>query len=109
MKSENAARITVEVRGRGNEVKGCKGIPSLFSTVNHSASARDTKEPVCVCEGGFVRLNGAIGPQLDNEPPSLCSHATTSERDTERRRRRRRRVRNEGSGVEERREGRKLR
>lgn len=61
-----------------------------------------------MCEGGFVRLNGAIGPQLDNEPPSLCSHATTSERDTERRRRRRR-VRNEGSGVEERREGRKLR
>lgn len=63
---------------------------------------------MCVCEGGFVRLNGAIGPQLDNEPPSLCSHATTSERDTERRRRRRR-VRNEGSGVKERREGRKLR
>lgn len=52
MKSENAARITVEVRGRGNEVKGCKGIPSLFSTVNHSAGARDTKEPVCVCARG---------------------------------------------------------
>lgn len=51
MKSENAARIAVEVRGRGNEVKGCKGIPSLFSTVNHSAGARDTKEPVCVCGG----------------------------------------------------------
>lgn len=62
-----------------------------------------------MCAGGWVvRLNGAIGPQLDNEPPSLCGHATTSERVTERRRRRRR-GRSEGSGVEERREGRKLR
>ncbi len=31
---------------RGNEVKGCAGIPSFFSAVNHSAAARDTKEPV---------------------------------------------------------------
>lgn len=34
-------------REGGNEVKGCEGIPSFFSAVNHSAGARDTKEPVC--------------------------------------------------------------
>lgn len=46
MKSEKAAR-TAENNKRGNEVRGGEGIPSLLSAVNHLASARDTKEPVC--------------------------------------------------------------
>lgn len=75
MKSEKAA--AAEEDERGNEVKGCEGIPSFFSAVNHSAGARDTKEPVC--EFMCVCLNGAIGPRLDNEPPSLCGHAGASE------------------------------
>lgn len=62
MKSEKAAKL---VRERGNEVKGCEGIPSFFSAANHSAGARDTKTPVCgllfVC--AFEWCNRSSAPQ----------------------------------------------
>lgn len=84
-------------RERGNEVKCCEGIPSFFSAANHSASARDTKEPVCEFVFVWVCFNGATGPQLDNEPRPF---AVTPPHQTDREARRK--SRNKKSRVSER-------
>lgn len=93
-KSEKAAAWK---EARGNEVKRCEGIPSFFSAANHSASARDTKEPVCEFLFVCAHLNGATGPRLDNEPRPF---AVTPPHQGDREARQKARNKKAGSGGE---------
>lgn len=93
-KSEKAG---ASKEARGNEVKHCEGIPSFFSAANHSASARDTKEPVCEFLFVCAHLNGATGPRLDNEP---CPFAVTPSHQGDREARQKARNKKAGSGRE---------
>lgn len=80
MKKWNGSESGGEQEG-GNEVKGTEGILRLLSAVNHSAGARDTKDPVwgllCVSDCVFEWCDRSSTWQWT---PSLCGHATASGR-----------------------------